>query len=78
METKNVLIDTEYIRANITVDVYSKSNMGDFQLFYVHNWKGLIYTVCNSLSELIRCLEGDTSVGKRIATESELDDYLGF
>ena len=64
---------TIYLRPNISIDVLNKNG----KRFYIHNWKGLVYRVFDSATELFKHIKGAPCwCLAEFENEIELDEFL--
>jgi len=69
-------IDTEYIRASITIETILVSNKNSSAVFYLYNYEGNSYRVFASHLALINFFQDKVESDFHFSTETELDTFL--
>jgi hypothetical protein len=68
-----MIVDTKYIRPNITVETFLAKNL----FIYIYNYKGVNFKVFHTLNELNSFIESNETIPfKEFDNEAELDNFL--
>jgi hypothetical protein len=69
-------IDTEYLRANRSIDTVLLNNGSLFKTMWIYNFEGIHFRVFQNLLAVLNFLYHSHEPDNSFTSESELDDFL--